>query len=210
MKYAIVIVLTALLVGFGVVAYFKGWLPTITFKKPQAVSVTNSEVSTPALSTPNPIASASPSASLMVVKAGGVLVFNAYTIDVPTGWSYTKEPAPVGEVAMDKLTLERKGGYKIQIFQAATGGAPCLYPGDQDQEGPSSRYTKFVDLVTATGDKLRRSSTDTGSGFTVCELQSGGYGQPTSFGHISIATPDIPSNIVMQEVDSILSSLKKI
>lgn len=61
MKYIVTIVLTALVVGFGAVAYFKGWLPTVTFNKPQAVSVQNTEVINP---TPeiSPVPSASTSA----------------------------------------------------------------------------------------------------------------------------------------------------
>ena len=61
MKYVITVILTALVVGFAVVAYFKGWLPSVTFNKPQAVSVQNIEVSsvTPEAS---PVPSASTSA----------------------------------------------------------------------------------------------------------------------------------------------------
>jgi hypothetical protein len=208
-KYAIVAFLTALLVGFGVVAYFKGWLPTLTFNKPQAVSVQNTEVLNPPVATPALSPSASPSAGFTVVKAGGVLVFKAYSIEVPSDWTYTREAAPTAEVALDKLTLT-KGIYKISIYQAATGGAPCLYPGDPDQEGPSSRYTSFVPLTAASGEKLRRSSNDGVSGFTVCELQSGGYGQPTTFGHISVVAPAVPAQSTVDQIDAMLSSLKKI
>ncbi|NMC75855.1 MAG: hypothetical protein GYA60_00945 [Candidatus Methanofastidiosa archaeon] len=45
MKYLFVILTTALIIGFGVTAYFKGWIPTISITKPQAVSITNTEVS---------------------------------------------------------------------------------------------------------------------------------------------------------------------
>lgn len=210
MKYAITIVITALVVGFGVFAYFKGWLPTLSFQKPQAVSVQNSEVLNPPLMTPAPTTAASPSAGFTTIKAGGILVFNAYSIDVPTDWTYSKEAAPTGDIALDKLTLV-KGAYKISIYQAATGGAPCLYPGDPDVEGPSSRFTSFVNITTATGDKLRRGTSEGGgTGFTVCQLQSGGYGQPTSFGHISITSPTVPAQTVLDQIDSILSSLKKL
>jgi len=210
MKYALIIVLTALIVGLGVTAYFKGWLPTLTFVKPQAVSVENSEVLNAPSVTPVASASASPSAGFTVVKAGGILVFKAYSIEVPTDWTYSKEAAPTGDIAIDKLILT-KGSYKITIYEAATGGAPCLYLGDPDQVGPASRFTTFVNITTATGDKLRRGVAEGGgTGFTVCELQLGGYGQPTSFGHISIATPAIPTKAVLDQIDSILSSLKKI
>lgn len=65
MKYFITILLTALVVGLGVVAYFKGWLPSLNFAKPQAVSVQNTEVANEPVVTPEPTAtqSASPEAS---------------------------------------------------------------------------------------------------------------------------------------------------
>jgi len=62
-KYIATIILTALVVGFGVTAYFKGWFPTITFYKPQAVSVQNTEIlNKEIVSTPSPVPS--PSASI--------------------------------------------------------------------------------------------------------------------------------------------------
>ena len=45
MKYLLTVIITAAVVGFGVVAYFKGWLPYVSFQKPQAASVQNIEVS---------------------------------------------------------------------------------------------------------------------------------------------------------------------
>lgn len=65
MKYIITIILTALVVGLGVTAYFKGWLPSITFKKPEAASVKNTEV-LDNIATPSPslTSSASPSAEV--------------------------------------------------------------------------------------------------------------------------------------------------
>lgn len=45
MKYFVTILVTALIVGFSVTAYFKGWLPSLKFDKPQAVSTQNLEVS---------------------------------------------------------------------------------------------------------------------------------------------------------------------
>lgn len=66
MKYVITIVLTALIVGFAVTAYFKGWFPSIAFNTPQAVSVQNSEVTTKDVdvATPSPVPSASASAEI--------------------------------------------------------------------------------------------------------------------------------------------------
>lgn len=64
MRYIVTILLTGVLVGFGVTAYFKGWLPFITFNKPQAVSVQNTEISdVPATISPTVVPLASASAS---------------------------------------------------------------------------------------------------------------------------------------------------
>ena len=60
MKYLIAVVITALVTGLAVTAYFKGWFPQITFTKPQAVSIQSTEVSTPITSAQ---VSASPSAT---------------------------------------------------------------------------------------------------------------------------------------------------
>lgn len=209
MKYLITVVLTAIVVGLGVFAYFKGYFPTISFNKPQAVSTTMPTEPTPGATQVVMTPAASPSAGFTRVQAGGILIFNTYTIDIPSDWNYSKEAAPTGDIALDKLTLTN-GTYQISIYQAATGGAPCLYPGDADVEGPSSRYTSFVEITTVTGDKLRRGGTDGSTGFTVCELQSGGYGQPTAFGHISIKTPVGATKVMLNEIDSILASLRKI
>jgi len=200
MKYVLTIFITAVIVLAAATIYFKGF-PTFPKYPATPVATESSAVST---ATPETTTKAT-------IKAGGILVFKAYTVDVPSDWQYSKEGAPSGDIQLDKLTLT-KGAYKITIYQAATGGAPCLYPGDPDVEGPSSRFTSFVELTTQTGDKLRRGEVSGSTGFTVCEKQgTNGYGQPTSFGHISIQVPAggaTPAMIL--EIDSILSSLKKI
>lgn len=199
MKYFFAIVATALIVGIGVTAYFKGWLPTVSFERPQAVST--QVVQTP-LPTPTP-------EGKTIINAGGVLVFKAYSLEIPKGWESLKEGGPSGEIEMDKLSLT-KDGYKLSFYQAATGGAQCLYTGDAEVEGPSSKFTKFVEFTTQTGELLRKSSTDL-KGFTICEKQGvSGFGAPTSFGHISIALPAVTTPAMIAEIDEILSSLKNI
>lgn len=206
MKYVIAIVATALVVFIAAAVYIK----------------TVPGVSTNIIATPTPtptVTDASPSATPVVVqtpavpttiKAGGVLVFKAYEITVPVGWTSVKEGAPNGDIPLDKLTLTKEG-YKVTIYQAATGGAICLYPGDAKVEGPSSSYDSYVDLTTASGEKIRKSTSGVNKSATLCELQQGGWGQPTSFGHISIEVPGNGGTAVMtSEIDAILMSLKKV
>lgn len=201
MKYGIAIFVTAVLVFLGATIYYKG-LPTFPSYNKNAVS-TQSGV--PVTSTEVAPEVAAPPPSGTTVTAGGVLVFGKYSIQVPTDWTYTKE----GGVDMDKLTLS-KGGYKIVIYEAATGGAQCLYPGDPDAE-MATRYTTFIEITTQNGGKLRRGGT-TPTAFTVCEKPLGNiaYGLPTTFGHISITTPASPTAAMMTEIDGILATLKKI
>ena len=204
MKYFAAVFVTAVLVFLGATVYYKG-LPAFPSYTRTGTSTESGEpnVST---GTESEAPEATPNGTKIV--SGGILVFSKYSINIPSGWSYTKEAAPAGDIALDKLTIT-KGSYKISLYQAATGGAGCLYPGDPEVEGPSYRYTSFTDLTTSTGEKLRRGGTAGGSGFTVCQRQSGSWGQPTEFGHISVASPASPSATTLVEIDLILSSLSK-
>lgn len=141
-----------------------------------------------------------------VPKSAG-LSFDLYSITTPDTWVANK----TSQTAMDeKLTLT-KNGYEISIFQAATGGALCLYPGDPSFEGPSSTYQVFTTLTTQDGRNLRRSGDQNGLAFTICQKSpDNSYQQPTSYGHISVKLPDNFSTEMVTEIDAILSSLKKI
>lgn len=150
-----------------------------------------------------------PTASTKAITAGGVLSFNKYTIEIPDGWEVAKEEEPAGEVDLDRLNLT-KAGYKISIFQAATGGVACLYTGDPEVEGPSVTYPFYKQLTTESGNKLRRGGEEGGAAFTVCEFQSNQWIAPTSFGHISITLPANAPEAAIEEIDSMLTSLTKI
>ncbi|MEK7533406.1 MAG: hypothetical protein AAB542_03155 [Patescibacteria group bacterium] len=143
------------------------------------------------------------------------LSFTKYQITVPEGWIPNHITTSEG-TWVDTLTLT-KGATQLKIFQAATGGAMCLYTGDADFEGPSSRYDSFVAITTADGIVLRRGSTNETSadyiskkGFTMCQKGSESYGQPTVFGHMSLTTAINPDAALLSEVDAIISSLKKL
>ncbi len=198
MKYAITVILTAIVVGLGVTAYFKGWLPTVSFQKPQAVSVQNTEVAVSPTQAPIATDTATPSAATTLIKAGGILSMSKYSINIPKNWQSSKDGSVAGQT--DTLTLTN-GSYKIIISQGAFGGGGCVYPGDPDIE-MSQRFTGFTALTDASNDNLRLGTIQSG-GMAVCQENGGGWGDITSFGHISVAASS-------PEVISILSSLKKI
>lgn len=145
------------------------------------------------------------------VPPSGGLSFSQYTITVPVDWAVAHESDV--SVPIDTVTAT-KGEYQIKIFQAATGGAMCLYPGDPAFEGPSSAYDTFTDLTLKNGDILRRSGTLAAGpggkrGFTLC--YKGNYDnfqQPTPFGHVSYSTPPTPDVTILSEMDAIVASFE--
>lgn len=171
----------------------------------EEIEIRKEEVST----SPTPIATNSQ--QLVTVVAGlsksAGLSFDEYSIIVPEDWKSKKE----NQTQTDQKLILEKNGYEISIFQAATGGAVCLYNGDPDFEGPSSRFTFFKELITKDNKTLRRSGDLNGSAFTICQKWSdGSFGQPTSYGHMSIKLPGNYSEEMLTEIDSIIESLKKI
>lgn len=189
MKYVLVIFVTAVVVFAGAYLFFKG---------PPAVSTYNRN----SVSTESAAQVAAPPGAT-TVKAGGILVFKAYSVDVPSDWQYTTDGSVAGQI--DKLTLTR-GAYKIVFTQAAMGGGGCVYPGEAAQE-MSIKFNGFTEVVTATGEKLRVGVLP-GGNRAVCELQNGSWGDITEFGHIDITNPTTPDASVLTLIDSILSSLK--
>lgn len=143
--------------------------------------------------------------SKKTVSAGGSLVFPKYTIEVPDTW--TAKPEHDSKADMDRLTLSRDG-YEIIIYQAATGGAVCLYPEDPDFEGPSSRYADYTVIGTKEGRIFRRGGESGGTGYTLCSRQKdGSFIQPTFFGHISYKVPVATDPSILVEMDVIIGSI---
>ncbi len=150
-----------------------------------------------------------------VVKAGldasSGLSFTKYQLMAPEDWTVSHTTTNEG-TWVDTLTLT-KGTSQLKLFQAATGGAMCLYPLDADFEGPSSRYDTYVDITTQDNIILRRGTTNANSGttkgYTMCQKGTENFGQPTVFGHMSLTTALNPDNMVLSEVDAMLASLKK-
>ena len=210
------VLVIALLGGISYAAY--------TLGKSTSSTVKSGAASTTAMPTPTLDPGLMPekipgSVKTTVITAGlgtdSGLSFTKYQITVPDGWTPNHVTTNEG-TWVDTLTLT-KGAATVKIFQAATGGAMCLYTGDADFEGPSSRYDSFVAITTADGIVLRRGSTNETStdyiskkGFTMCQKGSESYGQPTVFGHMSLTTALNPEAALLTEVDAIISSLKKL
>lgn len=139
--------------------------------------------------------------------------FPKYTISVPGSWTVAKEHSEA-QSPMDVLTIT-KGNYKLKIYQAATGGAMCQYPGDPAFEGPSSSFTTFVELTDSEGRLYRRSgsealSNDGTRGFTLCHKSEYGWQQPTPFGHVSFTLPATYDETTLKQMDEMIASLKKL
>lgn len=185
--------------------YYFG-IKTKEIKKTQAEATTSNE------NLPTPTPTPTPTTKPLVTTNGGVpksagLSYDQYSLQASNDWVIKKENQTVAD---EKLYLS-KDDYQITIFQGATGGALCLYSGDPNFEGPSSRYNFFKELTSKDNRTLRRSGDLNGLGFTVCQKYTdGSFGQPTNYGHISIKLPISWNQETLDEIDSIISSLKKV
>jgi len=132
-----------------------------------------------------------------------------YTISVPTGWAQSHEKDDY--IKLDKLTFTNKG-YILTIYQAPMGGGVCLYQGDPPFQGPLQTYTNYTQL-TGTTLLLRRSwnidAQNTSQIYTVCQKGQDVYGTITTFGSISYETPKNADENMLNEMDSMVASLKK-
>ena len=219
-KVALIILIMGALAGAGYYLGRSGNLPFLSqTPAPGAVTTTapqelppQTQPALPAQTpTPTPVPIKTVSAGLGNISG---VNFPKYTIEIPSDWTVKQEHSEV-ESPMDVLTVT-KGSYQLKIFQAATGGAICLYPGDADTEGPNSRFDNFVTITNAAGNQFRRSGTTATSGtkrgFTVCQKSEayGNFQQPTNFGHTSYTTPLTPDDAILKEMDTMIASLKKI
>lgn len=183
------------------------------------VSATSTQEPLPTLLpvSPSPTGTITPASNPKKIVSAGLsaksgLSYTTYTIDVPDGWTHTLQHDE--KIATDRLTIQ-KGSYELRIFQGATGGAMCLYPGDPAVEGPQSAFDTFTAITTADGIALRRGGTsalgpDGKRGFTVCQkAPDSTYQQPTVFGHTSYMGPGNFEGTVLDEMDAMIASLKK-
>lgn len=147
-----------------------------------------------------------------VQVAAGAIEHTKYTASVPEDWTVTKDPSNSND--MDKLTLT-KSGYSVVIYQANMGGSMYSFS-DAKVDGPfAQEYSgTYSDFTGASGEKFRRidSSSQTKPGeknYGVLVFGSDAYQTPTTFGGISYTTPLNPTKDMLDEMDSIISSLKK-
>ena len=208
MKYLVSFLVLVIFILTGFVAYFVGrqnGLPSSSVKNvPISALPTITETKlNPDLPTSIPQATSIP---LQVIKGGGILSFPHYKFKANANWIYSRE----AEGTDNEKVIIKNGEYSFSITQGGFGGAVCLYPGDADFEGHSSRYNKYIEITTNSGDKLRRSTPENGQGFSICQSTQYGWGVPTLYGHISLTVPNNPTPEMLKEIDEILSSITKI
>ncbi len=199
--------------GIGYAAYTYG----ASSKQPAIAPATQTEVTiipttsalpSPSASTVTPTSAPSQTVTAGLNHADGILL-PSYTVTVPAGWT-TDHQQSLTASPSDRLTISN-GMYKITIFQAAFGGGMCLYPGEPDQEGPSTRYTSYTEFAGAGGTVYRRGPTDsTPPSIGICQKPSSGtaFGNITSVGHIEYATPASPEATVLSQMDAIVATIK--
>jgi len=204
-------------IAYGAYSYGKITSPDA---KPTAASITAAPTVKPSIDPnlmPEKKSEATTGAATQTTISAGLgkesgLSFTKYQLTVPTGWIPNHVTNNEG-TWVDTLVLTR-GTTSLKIFQGATGGAMCMYPGDASFEGPSSTYDSFVVITTADGITLRRGTTLAGNGttkgYTMCQKGSESYGQPTVFGHMSLTTALNADAALLSEVDTMIASLKKL
>jgi len=206
---------TALLGGIAYGAYSLG-RTTAPSSESGAASTTAAPTAEPTID-PGLMPEKLPEALKNTIITAGVgaesgLSFTKYQITLPQGWTPNHTTTNEG-TWVDTLTVT-KGTNQLKIFQAATGGAMCLYTGDADFEGPSSRYDSYVTITTADNIVLRRGTTNINNGvtkgYTMCQKGTETYGQPTVYGHMSLTTSLNPDAALLTEVDAMIASLKKL
>ena len=196
MKSLVPILVIIIIILVGGLSFFLGKSGTFIKTNPSPTStLTGTPTATPK--------------STRKVTGGGILSFPKYELTVPDDWLNKRE----SQGADDEKIILTKGAYQISITQGGFGGAVCLFPGDADIEGPSARYDAYKELTTQSGDEFRRSWTGeemASKGYGICHKTQYGWGAPTLYGHIAFITPAIKVRAMIDEMDAILSSLKKI
>lgn len=137
------------------------------------------------------------------------LSFSGYSLEYPADWTLSEQRDESTSISTVTLT---KDGYTIKIWQAATGGAGCIYEGDMP-EGPASDYrnNKYKDLKTGFATLRQTESPSSGKmSYNYCQKSEtdDSYGQPTSVGHMSVSTQVAnPDPEIVSEFEKIVQSI---
>jgi hypothetical protein len=201
MKYLVPILIAIIIILVGALSFSVG-KSGLPFGK----SVPSQENATSPTTTP---AAEAPEMATQKVTGGGILSFPEYELTVPSDWEVKRE----SEGQDNQKVILTKGSYQFSILQGGFGGAACLYEGDADIEGPSARYDDYKEITSQDGDSFRRSWTGTelaASGYGICQKTQYGWGAPSLYGSISFVTPAVKSSQMLNEMDEILASIRKI
>jgi len=168
----------------------------------QAVKATTTPTEIP----PTPT---SASQNTKAVKAGLLdsTIFKPYSIDVPPGWTDARETTITAGI--DKLTLT-KNGYSVTIYQASMNGGNYMYKGDNKLD-LSQTFTDYTDINGRSGHYRRGWTQGSGESitYTICQKIETGptYKTMTSFGLITIVSPNPGTAAMLSEIDGMIASL---
>lgn len=176
---------------------------------PYVVTATSAPAGAPTTAAPVPTTAAPPPttgptaapASRTVHAGMAALVFTPYSVVVPSAWAdnHTSDTSAPN----DNLTLSQ-GAYSMVISQAAGGAGPCVFGG-----APVEMAQVFPAGVGITGaaSQFMRGTPDGGLTWTVCEMKSGSYGFPTTFGYITYTVPASADPTLLAQMDGMVASL---
>mgnify|MGYP001564397917 CR=1 FL=1 len=189
-------------------AYYYGMNRNGAVKEEELVITTGESAATTTSDSTKP--TVSPVKKVQV--SAGAVEHTKYTVSVPEDWQVTKDPTNSND--MDKMTLT-KNGYTVVLYQANMGGSMYSFS-DAKVDGPfAQQYSgTYSDFTGASGEKFRRidSSSQNKPGeknYGVLVFGFDAYQTPTTFGGISYTTPLNPTKDMLDEMDSIIASLKK-
>lgn len=140
------------------------------------------------------------------------LSFSGYSLKYPSDWTLSEERNNALPGSTVTIT---KQNYVLKIFQAATGGAMCIYDGGMP-EGPASdfRTSKFTEINAGFGTVRQTELPKDGRmAYTYCQKSTtdNSYGQPTNVGHMSVTTNSATADpSILKEIEAIITSIQAI
>ena len=109
-----------------------------------------------------------------------------FKLHYPESWKAAHEELPIGY-----LILLQKGSVRLRIFNTATHGGQCLYPGDPYVENFARKFTDFTEIEKGNGIIWRLSKAEEfnefGYDYVVCQKgDHEQWGDSTRVGWISL------------------------